>query len=109
MADVGAGKATYDLKREIARIEEELTQLSMPVSEIQEMITPTNLLRANEHLSKINKKQRELLSMYLRYSTSLEKLFSSMFEIQMDLKEILKEQSSLIPNKEEKIPRQKKK
>jgi hypothetical protein len=58
----------------------------------------TNLLRSNEYLLKANDKKTELLSAYGQYSESLEVLLSLVFEIQMDLKEILKEQSSMISN-----------
>ena len=73
-----------------------MNQLGEPVSEIPELITSANLLRSNEHLSKANEKKTELLSAYAQYSNALEKLLSTVFDIQNDLKEILKQQSSMI-------------
>jgi uncharacterized coiled-coil DUF342 family protein len=96
MAGIGAGKTIYHLKNQIDEIRNELNQLTEPLPNIQELITSTNLLRTNEHLSKINDKQNELLSIYLQHSSAMEELLTMVFEIQTDLKEILKEQSSLI-------------
>ena len=64
-------------------------------------------VETNEYLSKINDKQTELLLTYEEYSQVMEKLLTSVFEIQRDLKEILKEQSSLIASQP--ITRSKKK
>lgn len=73
-----------------------LDQLGEPVTDLPEMIESSNLLRSNEYLSKANDKKSELLVAYQQYSTALEELLSSVFDIQKDLKDILKEQSSLI-------------
>ena len=62
------------------------------------MIQNTNLIRSNEHLSKANKKKSELIIAYDEYSNQLENLLSSVFEIQNELKDILKDQSNLISN-----------
>lgn len=93
---IGAGKAIYSLRQKIQDIQAELNQLGNPVSEIPEMIESTNLLRLNEYLVKSNEKKTELLSVYEQYSEALETLLSSVFEIQNELKEILKEQSSML-------------
>ena len=74
----------------------DLNQLGEPVSEIPELISSANLLRSNEYLSKANAKKTELLSVYEQYFVALEKLFSTVFDIQNDLKEIQKQQSSMI-------------
>ena len=103
MAGMGTGKTTYQLRKRIDEIHNELDQLGRPLPNMQELITSTNLLRTNEHLSKINDKQNELLSVYLQYSSEMEALLTTVFEIQMDLKEILKEQSSLISNQSKTI------
>jgi len=86
----------YDLRKKIQQIQVDLNQLGDPVSEIPELISSANLLRANEYLSKANEKKTELLTIYAQYSTTLEKLLSSVFDIQSDLKDILKHQSSMI-------------
>ena len=96
MTEIDAGDVIYDLRKKIQQIQADLNQLGDPVSEIPELITSANLLRSNEYLLKANDKKTELLSAYERYSTALEKLLSSVFDIQNDLKEILKHQSSII-------------
>ena len=98
MTSIGAGKTIYHLRKKIQEIQSDMNQLGKPEPDLQELIFSANLLRSNEYLSKINDKQNELLSAYEQYSTAMEELLASVFEIQTDLKEILKEQSSLISN-----------
>lgn len=93
---VGAGNIIYDLRRKIQQAQVDLVQLGEPVSNIPELIETANLIRSNEYLQKANLKQNELLFVYEQYSEALEELLSTVFEIQNDLKEILKEQSSLL-------------
>ena len=102
MTTVGAGEIIYDLRKKIQEIKYDLNQLNESPSEIPELITSANLLRSNEFLSKINQKKTELVSVYEEYSESLEVMLSSVFEIQKDLKEILKTQSSMIATQEKK-------
>ena len=102
MTNIGVGKTIYHLRERIGEIQEELNQLSEPRQDLQEIINSTNVLRTNEHLCKINAKQEELLSAYMQHSTVMEELLTSVFEIQMQLKEILKEQSSLISSQKPK-------
>jgi len=96
LTKIGAGVAIYDLRKKIQQIKADLNQLGDSVSEIPELITSANLLRSNEYLVKANEKKTELLSVYEQYFVALEELLSSVFDIQNDLKEILKQQSSLI-------------
>ncbi len=96
MTEIDAEDTIYDLRKKIQQIQADLNQLGDPVSEIPELITSANLLRSNEYLLKANDKKTELLSAYEQYSTALEKLLSFVFDIQHDLKEILKAQSSMI-------------
>ncbi len=96
MTKIGIGEVIYDLRKKIQDIQADLNQLGNPVSEIPELITSPNLLRSNEYLSKANEKKTELLTAYAQYSNALEKLLSTVFDIQNDLKEILKHQSSMI-------------
>ena len=96
MTKIGAGGLIYDLRKKIQQIQADLNQLGEPVSEIPELITSANLVRSNEYLSKANEKKSELLSVYVQYSNALEKILSTVFDIQNDLKEILKHQSSMI-------------
>lgn len=109
MTNIGAGEIIYDLRKKIQEIQADLKQLGDPVSDIPEMINSANLLRSNEYLLKSNKKKTELLDVYAQYSKALEELLSTVFDIQKDLKEILKEQSSLISNSPKKIPKSKSK
>ena len=64
--------------------------------EIPELIESTNLLRLNEHLKKTNDKKSELIEAYTQYTNQLENLLSSVFEIQNELKDLLKDQTELI-------------
>jgi len=96
LTKIGSGEIIYELRRKIQQIQSDLNQLGEPVSDLPELIVSANLLRSNEYLSKTNEKKTELLSYYLQYSNALEELLSSVFDIQHDLKEILKEQSALI-------------
>ena len=96
------GEIIYDLRKKIHEIKYDLNQLGESPSEIPEMITSANLLRSNEFLLKTNEKKTELVSTYEQYSEALEAMLSSVFEIQKDLKEILKTQSSMITTKKKK-------
>ena len=96
------GQLIFNLRKKIQEINYELKELGDLEPEIPELITSTNVLRANEYLSKANQKKTELLSLYVQYSESLETLLDSVFEIQNDLKEILKEQSTLIESQPKK-------
>ncbi len=102
MTKIGAEGLIYDLRKKIQQVQADLNQLGDPVSEIPELITSANLLRSNEYLSKANEKKTELLSAYEQYFVALEELISSVFDIQNDLKEILKEQSSIISSQRKK-------
>jgi hypothetical protein len=93
---IGSGEIIYELRTKIQQIQSDLNQLGEPISDMPELIVSANLLRSNEYLSKTNEKKTELLSYYLQYTDALEELLSSVFDIQHDLKEILKEQSTLI-------------
>ncbi|MEK9681645.1 MAG: hypothetical protein VW081_02050 [Nitrosopumilus sp.] len=96
MEKFGTGNILYDLRKKIQQAESDLAQLGEPVFDIPELVETANLIRSNEYLLKANHKQTELLATYQKYSDSLEELLSTVFEIQNDLKEIVKEQSSLI-------------
>lgn len=106
MENIGAGEIIYDLRKKIQETKSELNQLGL-ISDIPELITSANLLRSNEHLLKVNDKKTTLISAYEIYSKSLEELLLTVFEIQKDLKEILKEQSSIISKQSKKKPKPK--
>ena len=98
MANLGAGEILYGLRKKIQEIQTSLNLLGDPITDMPELIDSSNLLRSNEYLSKTNEKKSELLAAYEQYSSSLEELLLAVFDIQKDLKDILKEQSSLIAN-----------
>ena len=102
MTTIGAGEIIYDLRKKIQEIQADLNQLGEPPSNIPELVTSANLLRSNEYLLNSNDKKTQLLSAYRAYSVALEELLLSVFDIQKDLKEILKDQSSLISNQSKK-------
>ena len=106
MTKIGAGEIIYDLRKKIQQAQFDLEQLGEP-EDIPELITSANLLRSNEHLSKANAKKTELLSVYAQYSEALEELLSTVFDIQNDLKDIVKEQSTMISSKRTKLTKSK--
>lgn len=112
MAEVGMGEMIYSLRKQIQKIQSELDALGTPVKDMPELISSANLLRSNEYLLKSNEKQSQLLNAYRQYSESLEDMLSTVFEIQIDLKNILKEQSALLSKhktaKKHKRPKSKK-
>jgi carbohydrate-binding DOMON domain-containing protein len=98
LTEIPISNNMYDLKKQIDQIESELNEfIDLPV-QIPELVTSTNLLRLNDFLMKSDHKKTDLISVYSKYSKSMESLLSSVFEIQNELKDILKKQSSLIPS-----------
>jgi len=93
---VGAGEIIYELRKKIQTITSELNDLERDSNDIPELIKSTNLLRSNDHLIEVNQKKSELTSAYQQYSKELENMLTTVFDIQKDLKEILKTQTSLI-------------
>jgi len=102
LTKIGVEGVIYDLHKKIQQIQADLSQLGDPVSEMPELITSANLLRSNEYLSKANETKTELLSAYEQYFVVLEELISSVFAIQHELKEILKEKSTIISSQRKK-------
>ncbi len=102
MTKIGAEGLIYDLRKKIQQIQGDLNQLGEPISEMPELITSANLLRSNEYLSKANEKKTELLSAYEQYFVAMDELLLTVFDIQNDLKEILKAQSSMISSQRKK-------
>ena len=96
MTEVGAGQIIYELRKKIQSLTLELNRLGKESPEIPELIQSANLMRKNDHLVEVTAKNSELISAYEDYSKELEKMLSMVFEIQKDLKEILKTQTSLI-------------
>jgi len=107
LTNIGAGEIIYDLRKKIQEIRADLEQLGETPTDMPEMIASANLLHSNEHLSKTNEQKTKLLVAYEQYSAALEELLLTVFDIQKDLKEILKEQSSLITGSSKKQPKPK--
>ena len=103
------GEIIYELRKTIQVIQLELDELGGPASDMPELITSANLLRSNEHLTKVSKKQSELLSAYGKYSKALEDMIAIVFDIQNDLKNLLKVQSNLISDQKSAMSKNKKK
>ncbi len=102
MSKIGVGKIIYEFSKKIQEIKSELDEIGGPTSDMPELINSANLLRSNEYLAKVSKKQSELLSIYGQYSKALEDMITMIFDIQNDLKNILREQSDLISNRKPK-------
>ena len=102
--EIGLGNILSELKNQIQKIKEEIKEIDNSFTSIPEMIESTNILRENESLILANNKKAELIAAYEQYTRQIENLLSSAFEIQNDLKDIVKVQSELIgsENPEEK-------
>ena len=109
MSKIGVGEIIYELRKKIQVIQSELDKLGNPTSDMPELIISANLLRSNEHYAQVSKKQSELLSAYEQYSRALEDMIAVVFDIQNDLKNILKEQSKLLSDRKTRKPSLKKK
>ena len=107
MSEVGAGQVIYELRKQIQKLTSDLKRLDNSKPDMPELIESANLLRSNKHLSETNSKRVKLISNYKQYSKELEKMLATVFEIQKDLKEILKTQSSIIA-KQKKLKARKK-
>ena len=99
LAEINPDYTIHQLRRKIREIRTEIDDLGGPVTGIPELVDSANLVRSNEYLAKVGQRQAALISAYERYSHELEVLLSSVFEIQNDLKDILKEQSSMLSPK----------
>lgn len=102
------GKTVSELKHRLLELKKELDDLGEPVKEAPEMINTTNLLRTNEYLKKTDRIKTNLVSTYEQYTKELESLLSSVFEIQLELKELLKDQSNIMSESTKEEKRKKK-
>ena len=96
MTQVGVGQTIYDLRKKIQNLSHELSMIDSHSLTIPQLINSANLLRSNETLDRANFKQSELILAYQQYSKELEVMLENILEIQKELKEILKAQSSMI-------------
>ncbi len=102
MKQVGLGNVLTEMKNQILQIRHELLKMEKSFTPIPEMIETTNLLRENESLKLSNNKKTELISAYENYTKQIENLVSAAFEIQNDLRDVVKAQSELIETKRKK-------
>ena len=92
----GLGNNLNELKIRIRKAKEELEQMGSTEQPLPEMINTTNVLRANEYLTKTDQGKTNLISAYEEYTKQLEELAVSLLSIQSDLKEIVKTKASMI-------------
>lgn len=111
MAEIGVGEEIYQLRKKIQELTSEIKSLGDTPKAKPELIENTNILRINEHLTEVNEKQNELVFAYDEYAKALEKMLSTVFDIQNDLKNLLREQTKLIskPSRKSRTARKTKK
>jgi len=85
-----------ELRGRIERLRSEIAALGPAPADMPGMIESANLLRRNEHLLRSDSSKTELLSCYDAYVAKLEALLRSVFEIQNELRGVLRDQSRLI-------------
>lgn len=93
---LGLGNNLNELKTRIQHIQDEISQLGSPEPVMPEMINATNALRLNEYLTKSDEKKTALNAAYADYTRQLEQIISSLLSIQVDLKDIIKAEASII-------------
>ncbi len=92
-----ATKTIGELKRKIIQTTNELSALSNDQNPIPELINSTNLLRANDFLTKTGDKKSELLTVYDQYAKQLENTLAKIIKIQEQLKKLAKKKSQRKP------------
>jgi len=93
---LGLGNNLNELKSRIQQIQDEISKLGSPEPIMPEMINTTNALRLNEYLTKSDEKKTALNAAYADYARQLEQIISSLLSIQVDLKDIIKAEASII-------------
>ena len=97
---LGLGNNLSELKIRIQQIQDELSKLGQPDLALAEMINSTNILRLNEYLAKSDEKKTNLILAYGQYTQQLEQIISSLLSIQVDLRDIIKTEASIIETQE---------
>lgn len=97
---LGLGNNLNELKTRILQIQDDLSRLGPPEPVMPEMINTTNALRLNEYLRKSDEKKTALNAAYDEYARQLEQIVSSLLSIQVDLKDIIKAEASIIDSQE---------
>lgn len=93
---LGLGNNLNELRMRIRQIQDEISNLGSPDPVLPEMINATNTLRLNEYLIKSDEKKTALNAAYADYTEQLEQIISSLLSIQVDLKDIIKTEASII-------------
>ncbi|HSA98850.1 MAG TPA: hypothetical protein VLF17_07200 [Candidatus Nitrosotenuis sp.] len=96
----GPSNNLNELKMRILQIQDEISQLGSPEPIMPEMITATNALRLNEYLAKSDEKKTALNAAYRDYTRELEQIVSTLLSIQVDLKDIIRAEASIIDGQE---------
>ena len=109
MLGLGAGQLIDDLRAKVDKLKKEIDSLGTMESQSPDLITSANLIRANDFLMAANQKKSELIDIYSRYTRILEEMTKTLLDIQVDLKEIIHDQTKIIEEKPRKIAKPKKK
>ncbi len=102
---IGLGNNLNELKARIKKAIGALAQIGPLEQPMPEMINTTNILRANEHLTKTDQAKTNLISAYEEYTKQLEDLAMSLLSIQSDLKDIVATEASLLGDTNRKKPK----
>lgn len=94
------GNNLNELKMRIQQIQDEILQLGSPEPVMPEMINATNAIRLNEYLTKTDEKKTALNAAYDDYTRQLEQIVSTLLSIQVDLKDIIKAEASIMAEQE---------
>ena len=82
------GKKINDLKKEIEKLNSDLLEIKKQESPKPEFINTTNMLRTNEFLSREVEQQKQLVTLYQKYSKELEGLILSAASSKSQIKEL---------------------
>jgi hypothetical protein len=96
----GLGSNLSEIKQRIQKAQDELAGIGIPEQPLPEVINMTNLLRANEYLTKTGEKKTELILAFEEYAKQLEQIVSSLLSIQTDLRDIVKTEAEIIGSKQ---------
>lgn len=99
---VGLGNNLNELKMRIQKMHQDLAALGEPNLPLEQMIGTTNVLRQNEYFTKSDAKKTDLIAAYAEYTKQLEQIITSLFSIQIELKELIKTEASLIESEKPK-------
>lgn len=109
MSGIMISTTITELRTKIDNLKKEIDLLGKLEEFSPELITSANLIRSNEYLLEANAKKSSLLDIYSTYTRNLEELARTLLDIQIDLKEIIHEQSKLLEEKPKKTIKTKKK